>query len=107
MEAYLLIAFAVIADLINWIPVLNWIVTLVTLPAYQIYFYMKGMRGIYTMTGNLIELIPALSALPGITTGVVVAVIADRVTASKLGRTALGAAAIADPTTASRIRKGV
>ena len=84
MEAYFLIAFAIIADLINWIPVVNWFVTLITLPAYQLYFYLKGMRGIYSLVGNVIELVPALSILPGITTGVVLAIIFERLEKTKV-----------------------
>src|SRR3989344_6404670 len=85
MEAYFLIAFAIIADLINWIPIVNWFVTLITLPAYQLYFYLKGMRGAYSLVGNLIELVPALSVLPGITTGVVLAIIFERLEKTKVG----------------------
>ncbi|OGY68006.1 MAG: hypothetical protein A3I24_02980 [Candidatus Harrisonbacteria bacterium RIFCSPLOWO2_02_FULL_41_13b] len=85
MEAYFLIAFAVIADLINWIPVVNWFVTLITLPAYQLYFYLKGMRGIYSLGGNIIEFIPGVSVLPGITIGVVLAIIFERLEKTKVG----------------------
>ena len=85
MEIYLLITFAIIADLINWIPIVNWVVTLITLPAFQLYFYLKGMRGIYSLVGNAIELVPVLSILPGVTTGIVLAIIFER-----LGKTSVG-----------------
>lgn len=84
-EAYFLIVFAILADLINWIPILNWAVTIITLPSYQLYFYIKRMRGIHSLIGNLIELIPVLSVLPGITTGIVIAIIIDRMESTKLG----------------------
>lgn len=88
-EAYLLVAFALLADAINWIPVVNWFVTAITLPAFQIYFMMKGVRGIANIAGNLVELVPFLSFLPGVTAGVIATIIIDRVAASKLGAAAL------------------
>lgn len=78
-EAILLISFALLADLINWIPLVNLIVTFFTLPAFQFYFYLKGVRGIYSLIGNLIEIIPFLSILPGITVGIIATIlIADK-----------------------------
>ena len=102
-EAYLLIAFALIADLINWIPIVNWLVTAVTLPGFQLYFRMKGVKGIWGLAGNLVELIPFLSVLPGITAGVVATIIIDRLAASKLGATALKAAGPAGKIPVSRL----
>src|SRR3989344_6893565 len=89
MEAYFLIAFAVIADLINWIPVVNWVVTLITLPAFQLYFYLKGMRGIYSLVGNVIELVPVLSILPGVTTGIVLAIVFEKLEETSIGEKVL------------------
>ena len=77
-EAYFLIAFAVIADLINWIPVVNLLVTLITLPGFQLYFKMKGVKGTASKAANIIELVPFLSTLPAITTGVIITIILDR-----------------------------
>lgn len=91
-EIIILVLFAVIADLINWIPVINWVVTAVTLPGFQLYFMIKGVRGIYSLAGNAVEAIPALSVLPAITAGIIVTIIIDRAMASKLGQTALKAA---------------
>lgn len=88
-EAYFLIAFAVIADLINWIPVINWLVTLITLPGFQFYFAMKGVKGAYSLGGNLIEMVPGLSILPGITAGIIATIMIDRLEATKLGQTAV------------------
>jgi len=84
-EAFFLVAFAIIADLINWIPVINWVATAVTFPAYQLYFYMRGLKGAYALGGNIIELIPAISVLPAITAGVVATIIANRTKSSVLG----------------------
>ena len=89
MEIYLLITFAIIADLINWIPVVNWIVTLITLPAFQLYFYLKGMRGIYSLVGNVIELVPVLSILPGVTTGIVLAIVFEKLEETSIGEKVL------------------
>ena len=91
-EAVLLITFALIADLLNWIPIVNWIVTAITLPGFQLYFMMKGVRGYASLAGNLVEFVPFLSALPAVTAGVVAVIIIDRIAASKLGQTALKAA---------------
>jgi hypothetical protein len=84
-EAYLLIAFAIISDLINWIPVVNWIVTLVTLPGFQLYFYLRGVKGYAALAGNIIELIPFLSVLPCITVGVILVILIDRAATTRLG----------------------
>ena len=89
VEGFLLVSFALIADALNWIPVLNWVITVVTLPSYQIYFMIKGVKGYYNLAGNLAELLPVLSALPAITAGVVATIIVDRVSASRLGKIAL------------------
>lgn len=82
-EAYYLIVFAIIADLINWIPIVNFLVTAVTLPGFQFYFKIKGVKGIYSLAGNLAELIPVVSILPAITAGVITTIIVDRVSARK------------------------
>ena len=81
VEAYFLIVFAIIADLINWIPIINILTTIVTLPVFQFYFMIKGVKGIYSLAGNIAELIPGLSVLPAITAGVVTTIIVDRVQA--------------------------
>jgi hypothetical protein len=83
VEAILLVLIALLADAINWIPVVNWVVTLITLPAFQLYFILKKVRGLYALAGNLIEFIPILSILPGVTAGVVGVILLDRATAKK------------------------
>ena len=92
IEAYLLVTFALIADLINWIPFLSWVVTVITLPAFQFYFFMKGVRGVWSLGGNIVEFIPGLSALPAVTAGVVDTILIDRAAATKLGQAGLAAA---------------
>ena len=74
-EAYFLVAFAVIADLINWIPLMNWFVTAVTLPAYQFYFHSKGVKTWWSLAGNLGEALPLVSVLPLVTGGVVMTIV--------------------------------
>lgn len=81
VEAYFLIAFALIADFINWIPILNILTTIITLPALQFYLKAKGVRGTSGLIGNLLEFIPGLSILPGITGGVIATIIIDRIEA--------------------------
>lgn len=89
VEGFLLISFALIADAINWVPVLNWIVTIVTLPSFQIYFMIKGVKGYYNLAGNVAEFLPVVNALPAVTAGVVATIIIDRVSSSKIGKAAL------------------
>jgi len=91
-EAYLLVSFAVIADLVNWIPIVNIFSSVATLLGFQLYFIIKGVRGIWSIAGNGVDLIPGLSVLPAVTAGVLATIIIDRATASKLGQTALKAA---------------
>jgi len=76
-ERYFLIVFAVLADLINWIPIVNILVTIIILPAFQFYFIIKGVRGTYSLMGQIMELIPVLSILPSITTGIIITIIID------------------------------
>ncbi len=81
-EAYFLIAFALIADLINWIPVINIITTVVTAAFFQFYFFIRKVKGAqWSLIGNIIEFIPVASVLPAITAGVVGTIIADRIQA--------------------------
>lgn len=91
-EEYLVTAFAVVCDMLNWIPLLNIIVTAVTLPAFQLYFMLRGIRGTYSLAGNLIELVPGLSVFPGLTAGIIITFIMHRILTTKLARTALKAA---------------
>ena len=76
-EIYFLLAFALLADAVNWVPVVNWLVTLVTLPGYQFYFKMKKVGGLWSLAGNLVELIPFVSILPAITAGVLATILFD------------------------------
>ena len=75
LEGFFLITFALISDLINWIPVLNLIVTFLTLPAFQLYFILKKAKGVYSLAGNLAELIPGISILPAVTLGVLTTIL--------------------------------
>ncbi len=104
-EAFFLIIVAVIADLINWIPFVNWLVTFVTLPGFQFYFMIKRVKGYAAVVGNLIELIQFLSFLPAITAGVLGVIIIDRLTASKLGQVALKGAGPAGKLAGQALKK--
>ncbi len=77
-EAVFLILAGIIADLINWIPVVNWVVAAVMFPITQIYFRIKGVRGHYALIGNILELIPVLSVLPAYTLAMAATVYLDR-----------------------------
>ena len=77
-EAFFLVSFALIADLINWIPYINFVVTAMTLPAFQLYFYFKGINGVFSLAGNLIDAIPFASIVPSVTAGVLATIIMDR-----------------------------
>jgi len=78
-EAVLLILFALLADLLNWIPGINILITLITLPILQFYFIViKRIKSYYSIAGNILELIPVLSILPAITGGVVATILLDR-----------------------------
>ncbi|MEK9186342.1 MAG: hypothetical protein AAB885_02015 [Patescibacteria group bacterium] len=77
-EAMFLIMAGVVADLINWIPVVNWIVAIFMFPITQLYFRMKGVRGQYALIGNIMELIPGLSVLPAYTIAMVATIYLDR-----------------------------
>ena len=77
-EAILLIMVGLVADLINWVPIVNWVVAIFMFPITQIYFRMKGIRGNYSLICNLIELIPVVSVLPAYTTAMVATVYMDR-----------------------------
>ena len=88
-EAYLLIVFAIIADLLSIVPLLNDIVAVIFTFGSQIYYFMKGVNGIAGIAAEIIEFIPVLSILPGTLLGVVLVILIDRAAATKLGQTAL------------------
>ena len=77
-EAILLIMVGLVADLINWVPIVNWVVAIFMFPITQIYFRMKGIRGNYSLISNLIELIPIVSVLPAYTIAMVATIYVDR-----------------------------
>ena len=80
-----MVALALIADLLNWIPVVNWLITAITLPSFQFYFKMKGIRSGWSLAGNLAEVLPLVSVLPLITAGVVITIIMDRLSEKLAG----------------------
>ena len=77
-EAILLIMVGLVADLINWVPIVNWVVAIFMFPITQIYFRMKGIRSNYSLISNLIELIPIVSVLPAYTIAMVATIYVDR-----------------------------
>lgn len=90
-EIYFLLVFALLADAINWIPFINLFVTMVTLPGFQFYFKMKGVRSGWSLGGNLAEFIPLVSFLPAVTAGVLITILIDHfggTTIKKIGKLA-------------------
>lgn len=77
-EAILILMVTVIADLISIIPLVNWLASAVMFPVTQFYLRLKGIKGTYMMIGNVIELIPILSALPAYTTAMAITIYVDR-----------------------------
>ena len=76
-EAILLVFFAIIADVINLIPFINILATIVTFTITQLYFRMKGVKATFNIIMQLLEFIPIVSVLPLTTAGVVVTIIID------------------------------
>ena len=77
-EAILILMVTAIADLISIIPLVNWLASIVMFPVTQFYLRLKGIKGMYMMIGNVIELIPILSALPAYTTMMAITIYVDR-----------------------------
>ncbi len=90
--AFILIVVAIIADLINWIPGVNIIVTILTL-GYQFYFWSAGVPGFIGIIGNVIEFIPGLSVIPALTAAISLTVYVDRHPESWIGKKVLEIAA--------------
>jgi hypothetical protein len=85
-EIILLVMFALLADALNWIPIINIFVSAVSSMSFQLYFFMKGVKKAkYSLVGNLLEFIPFLSILPAVTAGVVATIISERLSETKLG----------------------
>ena len=100
VEVYFLIAFALIIDGVNWIPIVNDIADLFSTAAFQIYFFLKGIRGLWSAGGSLLEAFPVISVLPFTTAGIVATVIADRLEAKAMNKLATATASVenvADP----------
>lgn len=76
-EAILLIFFALIADAINWIPILNIISAIITFVITQLYFRMKGVKATWNLVMELPEFIPVISVLPLTTAGVAITIFID------------------------------
>ena len=77
-EAVLILMVTAIADLISIIPLMNWLVSVIMFPVTQFYLRLKGIKGMYMLIGNVIEVIPVLSALPGYTVAMAITIYVDR-----------------------------
>ncbi len=73
-EICFLSMFAIIADLVNTIPVVNIFCAIVTLFITQIYFVLKGVKWGYNLAMELVEFIPVVSILPAVTAGIVITI---------------------------------
>ena len=74
VEAYLLVCCGLIVDAINWIPLINILTAPVSLLGFQFYFKMKGVKGGYSLAGNLVDVIPIVSAFPSVTLGIILTI---------------------------------
>lgn len=72
-EAYLLTAFAIIADLINWIPIINIFISVITL-GFTLYFIIKGVPFLLALAGTIAEFFPVLSVFPILTVAIVITI---------------------------------
>ncbi|MEK7611944.1 MAG: hypothetical protein AAB407_01215 [Patescibacteria group bacterium] len=82
LEAFFLIAYIAITDIIGILLVLVglddfFIIDALTFPVTQLYFRMKGVRGTWSLWMNIAELIPYIGALPLRTIGVIAVVYLD------------------------------
>jgi hypothetical protein len=84
VEIYFLVVFAIIVDLINWIPFINVPVSIAALIVFPWYFKAREVPAYPTVISGLIGLIPGLSALPETIAGVIACIILDRMLASRL-----------------------
>lgn len=75
--AFVLIAVAIISDLLNWIPVVNIILAVFT-SAFPLYFWFKGLPFSVSLIGDVAEFIPGLSVVPALTASVALTIYADR-----------------------------
>lgn len=103
MVGYWLLLFAIVADLINWIPGINLLVAWTILPLFSLYYFMNGLRGTAHFATQIVqyivETVPALSILPATSIGVLIIIILDRLEATKLGSEAIGKAKETIPAT--------
>lgn len=72
----------IVSDLISPVPVVGqvalitmFLVDLISLFAIQFWLIMKGIKGFWTLSANLLELIPYVNALPLRTLGVITTII--------------------------------
>ena len=78
LQRFVLICIALLADLINLVPFLNILITAVVEPSLGIYFRIKKLTIAPTVIATIIEFIPGLSAIPGITLGVIITILYDQ-----------------------------
>lgn len=79
IDIAILVTTAVIADLLNPIPLVNIVVGAVSTGFFQLYFFIKGVKkSHYSLIGNSMEFIPAVSILPAVTAGVIMTIMANR-----------------------------
>lgn len=82
-EAYLIIAFAFTLDLVNWIPIVNWLMLSVNWGIFATYFIIKGVPWSFTRAGLIAIVSPF--AFFAVTAGVVADIARNRISA-KLGQ---------------------
>ncbi len=77
----MLVMIALLFDLLNWIPIINWLVGIFSFLGFGLYFFARGIKQKYNIMGNLFEFLPFLSFLPAVTAGVVATIISNNIAA--------------------------
>ncbi len=64
VEILIIMSILIIADLLNWIPILNIILAILTLGITQLYFKKKGLKTNTNLILEIGEFVPIISVLP-------------------------------------------
>ena len=87
IEVALAILMAIVVDIIDFIPILDVIVSLGSFIIFWLWFTMRGVRQGWNIACQAVDVIPILDIIPATTLGILITVIIDRVPA-KAGRVA-------------------
>jgi len=96
VEYIILMMFSIFADLINWIPGVNIIATIITY-GVVLYFWFRGVPIGPSLVGNSLELIPGLSVAPLLSVAVGMTIYRDHNPESVISRITAVTAKIKTP----------